>query len=88
MKHGDAKSLTRSVLQLLMPLLSQVRRNDDQDAPTALRPTLRDDKACLNRFTQTNLVSEEDASREWIPTGEQCRLYLVRVEVHLGVNER
>ncbi|MNH02536.1 hypothetical protein D3C79_617790 [compost metagenome] len=47
------------VLQLLVPLLAQVGRSDDQDAPTTLGPALRDDQPSLDRLTQAHLVSQD-----------------------------
>ena len=37
--------------QLLMPLLAQVRRDDNQNPPLALCPSLRQNQACFDRFS-------------------------------------
>src|SRR5690554_4179852 len=47
------------VLQLLMPLLAQVRRNHNQHLASPLSPSLGYNQPCLDRLTQTNLVSED-----------------------------
>ena len=50
------------VLQLLMPLLAQVRRNDDEDLPPPLGPALGKDQAGFDGLAQTNLVGEDHAA--------------------------
>lgn len=50
------------VLQLLVPLLAQVRRNDDEDLPPPFGPTLGKDQAGFDGLTQTNLVGEDHAA--------------------------
>lgn len=50
------------VLQLLMPLLAQVRRNDDEHLPPPFRPALGDDQAGFDGLAQTNLVGEDHAA--------------------------
>ena len=50
------------VLQLLMPLLAQVRRNDDEHLPPPFGPALGKDQAGLDGLAQTNLVGEDHAA--------------------------
>ena len=58
------------VCQLLMPLLAQIGRHDDEDVTLALGPALCDQQASLNGLTQAHLVGQDHAFREWIPRGE------------------
>ena len=76
------------VLQLLVPLLAQVGRNDDEDAPLALGPVLGDDQARFDGLPQTHFVGQDDAPRQRIAAGEQGRFHLVRVEVDGGIEQR
>ena len=46
---------------LLMPLLAEVGRRDDEDASFALGPLLGNDEARLDGFAETDLVGEESA---------------------------
>src|SRR5205809_5670713 len=48
----------------LMPLFSQVRRNNNENAALPLRPFLRKDQSCLDRFSQPNFICKESAFRE------------------------
>ena len=50
--------------QFLMPLLAQVGRGDDQDAPLALRPFLREHKTGLDRLAETDLVRKQSPFRQ------------------------
>jgi hypothetical protein len=49
------------VLQLLVPLLAQVGRDDDEDAPLALCPALGNHQARLDGLAQTHLVGQDHA---------------------------
>jgi hypothetical protein len=42
-----------------VPLLAEIGRRDDEDAPFALSPFLGNDQSRLDGFTQANLVGEE-----------------------------
>ena len=47
--------------QLLIPLLAQVGRRDDQDAPLALRPLLRQHQAGFDGLAETDFVGQQRA---------------------------
>ena len=49
------------VLQLLMPLLAQVGRHDDEDAALALGPALGDDQTRFDGFAQTHFIGQDYA---------------------------
>ena len=76
------------VLQLLMPLLAQVRGNNDQNPAPPLRPALRDHQARLNGLAEAHFVGKDDAARKWVAAGEEGGIDLVRVEVDLGIDQR
>ncbi len=50
------------VLQFLVPLLAQVRRNDDQHLPPPFGPTLGEHQAGFDGFAQAHLVGEDHAA--------------------------
>ncbi len=74
--------------QLLIPLLAQVGRRDDQDAPLALRPLLREHQARLDGFAQAHFVGQQRALRERRSESKQGSIDLMRIQIDLRVNER
>ena len=74
--------------QLLMPLLAQVGRHDDQDVPAPLGPALRDHQAGLDRLAQPHLVGQDHALRQRVAEGEQRGLDLMRVQIDLRIHQR
>lgn len=50
------------VLQLLMPLLAQIGRDDDEHLAPPLRPALGDDQPGLDGFAQTHFIGQDDAA--------------------------
>ena len=53
------KNLSR---QFLMPLLSKVRRRDDEDPAFAFRPSLGEHQARLDGLPEADLVGKQDAA--------------------------
>ena len=68
-----------------MPLFAQIGRHDDEDATLALGPALGDQQASFNGLAQANLVGQDHAFGKWIAGGEQRRVDLVRVQIHLRI---
>ena len=52
------------VLQLLVPLLAQVGRHDDQDVSLALCPALGDDQTCFYRLAQPYFIRKNHSFRQ------------------------
>ena len=76
------------VLKLLMPLLAQVGRNDNQNAAPTLSPALQDDQPRLDGFSQPHLISQDHPFGQRVSTGKQGRIHLVRVQVDARVDQR
>jgi hypothetical protein len=74
--------------KLLVPLLAEVGRRDDEDAPFALRPLLGNDEARLDGFTQTDLVGEQRALRQRRVKRKQGGIDLMRIQIHLRACNR
>lgn len=70
--------------QLLVPLLPQVRRRDDEDAPFSLRSLLRDDQPGLNGFSKSYLVRKNGSFRQRRLEGKKSRVHLMRIQIDLG----
>jgi len=60
----DAARQEELLAQLLVPLLAQVRRRDDEDAAPALCPALRQHEAGLDRLPEADFVGEDRAARQ------------------------
>ena len=76
------------VLQLLVPLLAQVGRDDDENFAPPFRPALRDHQARFNGLAETHFVSEEHTARKGIAACEEGRIDLMRIEINLRVDQR
>ena len=63
-------------------------RQDDEDVAFALGPTLSNDEARLDGFSQAHFVSQDDALGQGALEGEQRRIHLVGVQVYLRVHKR
>ena len=74
--------------QLLIPLLAQVGRRDDQNAPLALRPLLRKHQAGLDGLAQAHFVGQQRAFGKRRVEGEQGRIDLMRVQIDLRIHQR
>ena len=74
--------------QLLLPLLAQARRRDDQDAALALGPVLRDDDARFDRLPEADLVGEDDAVQVRRLEREEGRIDLMRLRLNLGIEKQ
>ena len=72
----------------LVPLFAEARWRDDQDAPLAFGPFLREDQARLDGLAQANFVRQQRTPRQRGAEGEQRGFDLVGVQIDLGVNER
>ena len=79
---------TELVLQLLVPLLAQVGRGDDEDAPLALCPALGYHQTSLDGFAQAHFVGQDDPFGQRAVKGKQGRFDLVGIQVHLGIDQR
>lgn len=75
------------VCQFLMPLLAQVGRGDDENPTLALCPALGDQQPGFNRFAQADFISKDGTLGQWIAGREQRRVYLVRIEINLSVQQ-
>jgi hypothetical protein len=73
--------------QFLMPLLSQVGRRNDEDSTLSFRPTLREHEPGLDRLAESNLVGKQGTLGEGRVEGEQRRINLVRIQVHLRARD-
>ena len=83
------RSRQRELLtQLLLPLLTQRGRGDDEDAALTLCPVLADDDPGLDRLTEANLVSQDHSICERGLQREQCRVHLVGFGLHLGIKQQ
>ncbi len=67
-----------------MPLLSKIRRRDDEDPPLSLRPSLRKENSGLDRFSETDLVGEERAIGKRGIESKKRGIDLVWIQVHLS----
>ena len=76
------------VLQFLHPLLAQGGRHDQENAPLALRPPLRDHQSRLDGFAQAHLVGQNGAARDRRLQREQRRIDLMRVHFDARGGER
>ncbi|OIQ71762.1 hypothetical protein GALL_466190 [mine drainage metagenome] len=74
--------------QFLKPLLAQVGWCDDQNAPLALGPLLREHEARLDGLAQTHLIRQKRALGKGRVEGEQCGIDLVGIEVDLCIDQR
>ena len=61
LRFQDAAGQEEFLGQLLMPLLAEVGRRDDQNAPLALRPFLREHQARLDGLAQADFVRQQRA---------------------------
>ena len=84
----DAAGQEELLGQLLIPLLAQIGRRDDQDAPLALRPFLREDQARLDGLAETDLVGQQRALGERRLEGEQGGIDLMGIQIDLGARRR
>jgi hypothetical protein len=73
--------------EFLEPLLSQIRRRDDEHAALAFRPSLRNHEAGLDRLAESDLIGEERAFRKRRGESEERRIDLMRIEVDLGAGD-
>jgi hypothetical protein len=64
LKYRNPARQKELLRQFLVPLLPQIRWRDDEDAPLALRPALRDHQASLDGLAEADLVREKRAARE------------------------
>src|SRR5690606_21942881 len=76
------------VLQFLVPLLTQVGRNNDQNTAAAFGPAHRYNKTSLNGLAEADFVGENYPARERVAAGEQCRFDLMGIEIDLRINQR
>ena len=53
------------IKQFRFPLLAQRSRTNNQNLFLSCSPVLANDQACLNSFSQTNLIGKNDALRKW-----------------------
>ena len=84
----DAARQEELLGQLLMPLLAQVGRRDDQDAPLALRPLLREHEPGFDGLAEADFVGQQRALRERRLEGEERRVDLMRIQVDLRARDR
>src|SRR5579864_128897 len=76
------------LVQLLMPLLSEVRGGNDEDSAFAFGPLLRDHKSGFNGLAQADLIRQQGAFGERRAKREQSGIYLMRVQIHLSAGNR
>ena len=75
-------------LQFLMPLFAQVGGGDNQNMALALRPALQNHQTGLNGFTQADLIRQNHAVRQRILAGKQGGIDLMRIQIHLRIDQR
>ncbi len=75
------------LIQFLIPLFPQVGRGNDEDAAFALGPFLGKDQTGLNRLAQTDFVGQQRTFGQWGAEREQCRVHLMRIQVHLRTGD-
>ena len=71
-----------------MPLFTQVGGGDDEDFAPPLGAALCDDQPGFDGFAEADFIGKDDAAREGIAAGKECSIDLVRVEIHLRINQR
>jgi hypothetical protein len=59
-----------------------------KNAALALGPFLRDQQACFDGLSETDLVRKDGALGQWVARREQRRVDLVRVQVDLSIQQR
>ncbi len=75
-------------LQLLRPLLAQVRRSNDQNSALPLGPFLGQDQASLYGLSKSDFIGEDRTFGKRGREGEERGLDLMGIEVHLSVKQR
>jgi hypothetical protein len=75
------------VLQLLIPLLAQVGRDDDQNSAAAFGPKLREHEASFDGLSQADLVGQDNTTGQGVPAGKQRRFDLMRIQIDLGIDQ-
>ena len=87
---GTFENLTgqeKLVGHLLRPLLAQIGRADDQDAPLALDPLLSQHQAGFDGLSKPYFVGEDGALGQGRLKREQRGLHLMGVQVHLRIEQ-
>ena len=83
----DAARQKKLFGQLLIPLLAQVGRRDDENPPPALRSFLREHEARFDGLAQADLIRQQRTFRKRRLESEQRGVDLVRVEVYLRIHQ-
>src|SRR5699024_6091130 len=84
----DRRRNQELLIKLLLPLLTQARGRDDQNAAFALGPVLRDDDASFDRLAEADLVRQDHAGQERGLESEERRVDLVRLRLNLRVEQQ
>ena len=84
----DRRRNQELLIKLLLPLLTQARGRDDQNAAFALGPVLREDDARLDRLPETNFVRQDHARQERGLESEERRVDLVRLRLNLRIEQQ
>ena len=87
-RFEDAAGEEKFLVQLLIPLLPQIGRRDDENAPPPLSPFLGEHQAGLDCFSKADLIRKQRALGERRLEREEGRVHLMRIEVHLGIEQR
>lgn len=84
-KNQGIKS--KFILQLLMPLFTQVGRHNNDNATLAFGPMLSKDQSSFYCLSQPNLVGKNNTSRQRILAGKQRCHNLVGIKINLSIDE-
>ena len=88
LRFEDSTRQKKLFLQLLMPLLPEIGRRDDQNPSSPFRPSLRDHETGFDGLAQANFISQNTALGQWGTEREERRLDLMWIQVDLGIDER
>ncbi len=73
--------------QLLVPLLAQAGRNNDEDPAFPFSPYLGKNDTGLDSLTQTNFISQDRSTGEWRSERKQGCINLMGIQVNLGISK-
>src|SRR5439155_25298468 len=74
--------------QLLITLLAKIGRHDDKNTAFSLGPLLGNDQASLDSLAQADFIRDQRPLGEWRIEGEQRRIDLMRIQIHLRPGDR
>lgn len=70
-----------------MPLLTEVRRDDDQNLALPFGPFLGKNETRLDGLAETDFIGEQGTFGEGRVEGKQSRIHLMRVQIDLSAGD-